>query len=61
MSKLGLNINNCIGIAIDECTVMVSTTKGAVKKVQEIAKNALYSPFNDNHALNLLLSKCSTV
>lgn len=52
MSELGLNINNC--------TVMVSTTKGAVKKVQETAKNALYSPCN-NHALNLSLSKCSTV
>jgi len=52
MSELGLNINNCIGIATDKCTVMVSTTKGAVKKVQETAKNALYSPCN-NHALNL--------
>jgi len=60
MSELGLNINNCIGIATDGCTVMVSTTKGAVKKVQETAKNALYSPCN-NHALNLSLSKCSTV
>ncbi|XP_016664821.2 52 kDa repressor of the inhibitor of the protein kinase-like [Acyrthosiphon pisum] len=48
------------GIATDGCTVMVSTTKGAVKKIQETAKNALYSPCN-NHALNLSLSKCSTV
>ncbi|KAF0749732.1 52 kDa repressor of the inhibitor of the protein kinase-like [Aphis craccivora] len=47
-------------IATDGCTVMVSTIKGAVKKVQETAKNALYSPCN-NHALNLSLSKCSTV
>ncbi|KAL5246031.1 hypothetical protein ACI65C_013439 [Semiaphis heraclei] len=46
-------------IATDGCTVMVSTTKGAVKKVQETAKNALYSPCN-NHALNLSLSKSST-
>lgn len=44
MSEFGLNINNCIGIATDGCTVMVSTTKGAVKKIQETAKNALYSP-----------------
>ncbi|KAE9521483.1 hypothetical protein AGLY_018117 [Aphis glycines] len=43
------------GIATDGCTVMVSTTKGAVIKVQETAKKALYSPFN-NHALNLSLS-----
>lgn len=60
ISELGMNINNYIGIATDGCAVMISTVKGAVKKIQETAKNALYSPRN-NHALNLSLSKCSTV
>lgn len=60
ITELGLDINNCIGISTDGCAVMVSTIKGAVKKIQETAKNALYSPCS-NHALNLSLSKCSTV
>lgn len=60
LKKLSLNLKNCVGIGTDGCSVMVSTTRGAVKKVQDHTPNALHCPCS-NHALNLSISKSSTV
>ncbi|XP_060868781.1 uncharacterized protein LOC132943724 isoform X8 [Metopolophium dirhodum] len=60
MSKLGLKFDNCVGIATDGCAVMVSTIVGAVQRIQQSTKNAIHCPCN-NHALNLSISKSSTV
>lgn len=60
MTKVGLNLDNCIGISTDGCSVMVSTLKGAVQYIQKFTKHGVYCPCN-NHALNLSISKSSTV
>uniref|UniRef100_A0A2S2PHI8 Repressor of the inhibitor of the protein kinase n=1 Tax=Schizaphis graminum TaxID=13262 RepID=A0A2S2PHI8_SCHGA len=60
MTQVGLNLDNCIGISTDGCSVMVSTLKGAVQYIQKFTKHAVYCPCN-NHALNLSISKSSTV
>ncbi|XP_060845263.1 52 kDa repressor of the inhibitor of the protein kinase-like [Rhopalosiphum padi] len=60
MSKLGLKFDNCVGISTDGCAVMVSTIVGAVQRIQQSTKNAIHCPCN-NHALNLSISKSSTV
>ncbi|XP_022168671.1 uncharacterized protein LOC111032596, partial [Myzus persicae] len=60
LHDLKLDVNNCIGISTDGCTTMTSTIKGAVQHVQKSAKNSVYSPCH-NHALNLSISKSSTV
>lgn len=60
MTKIGLNLDHCIGISTDGCSVMVSTLKGAVQYIQKFTKHAIYCPCN-NHALNLSISKSSTV
>lgn len=60
LHELKLDLNNCIGISTDGCATMISTIKGAVQHVQKSAKNAVYSPCH-NHALNLSISKSSTV
>jgi hypothetical protein len=60
LHDLKLDLNNCIGISTDGCTTMISTIKEAVQHVQKSAKNSVYSPCH-NHALNLSISKSSTV
>lgn len=60
LHELKLDLNNCIGISTDGCATMISTIKGAVQHVQKSAKYAVYSPCH-NHALNLSISKSSTV
>jgi len=60
LKKLSLNLKNCVGIGIDGCSFMVSTTNGAVRKVQDHAPNATHCPCS-KHALNLSISKSSTV
>lgn len=60
MIELRLDLNNCVGIATDGCAVMVSTIVGAVQHIQQSTKNAIYCPCH-NHALNLSISKSSTV
>jgi hypothetical protein len=60
MSSHGLNVENCVGISTDGCSVMTSDVKGAVKEIQKKAKHAVYSPCH-NHALNLAISKASSV
>jgi len=51
---------NCVGVATDGCSVMTSTLRGAVQKVQSYAPHAVYCPCS-NHSLNLSISKSSTV
>lgn len=60
LKNLTLNLKNCVGIGTDGCAVMVSIARGAVKKVQSHATNALHCPCS-NHALNLSISKSSNV
>lgn len=60
LKKFSLNLDDCIGITTDGCSVMTSKARGAVQHIQKIAKNAIYSPCA-NHALNLCISKSSTV
>jgi len=60
LNKFSLNLNDCIGITTDGCSVMTSKARGAVQHIQKFAKNAIYSPCA-NHALNLCISKSSTV
>lgn len=60
LRKLNLNCLNCVGVATDGCSVMTSTLRGAVEKVQSYAPHAVYCPCS-NHSLNLSISKSSTV
>jgi len=60
LMKLTLNSNDCVGITTDGCSVMTSKTHGAVQFIQQHAKHAIFSPCS-NHALNLTISKSSTV
>uniref|UniRef100_A0A2S2P349 Repressor of the inhibitor of the protein kinase n=1 Tax=Schizaphis graminum TaxID=13262 RepID=A0A2S2P349_SCHGA len=60
LQHLNLNPLNCIGIGTDGCSVMTSTLKGAVQKIQSYALNAFHSPCS-NHALNLSISRSSSI
>ncbi|KAF0750111.1 52 kDa repressor of the inhibitor of the protein kinase-like isoform X1 [Aphis craccivora] len=61
LKYLNLNLEHCVGIATDGCSVMTSTVRGAVKYIQSNATpNAVYSPCS-NHCLNLSISKSSSV
>ena len=60
IEKLGLHKDHCIGIGTDGCSVMASTVCGAVSIIQKVAPQATRYPCF-NHALNLSLSKSSTV
>jgi len=41
MTQVGLNLDNCIGISTDGCSVMVSTLKRAVQFIQKFTKHAV--------------------
>jgi len=60
MKDMSLDLNNCVGIGTDGCSVMTSETRGAVAEIQKNCPNAVYSPCS-NHALNLSISKSSNV
>lgn len=60
LNALGLDLNNCVGIGCDGCSVNISAIKGAAAEIQKYAKNAVLSSCF-NHALNLAISKCSKV
>lgn len=60
LDTFSLNFNYCVGIGTNGCAVIVFTTKGAVKKIQDHAPNAIHCPCL-NLALNLSTSKSSTV
>lgn len=57
---LNLDINNCVGIGTDNCSVMSSEAVGAVKHIMLAAPNACRCPCN-NHALNNSISKSSNI
>ncbi|CAI6366604.1 unnamed protein product [Macrosiphum euphorbiae] len=58
--SFSLNLTNCVGIGTDGCSVMVSTVRGAVTKIQSHAPNAIHCPCA-NHALNLAISMSSSI
>jgi hypothetical protein len=60
IEKLGLDLNKWIGTGTDGCAVMASDKVGAVAEIKKFAKNAIRYPCF-NHALNLSVSKTSTV
>lgn len=60
LQNIDLDLKYCVGIGTDGCSVMVSLVRGAVQKIQSYAKNAIHCPCA-NHALNLSLSKSSSV
>jgi len=60
LKNLNLNCMNCVGVATDGCSVMTSTIRGAVQKIQTYAPHAVHCPCS-NHSLNLSISKSSTV
>ncbi|CAG9814672.1 unnamed protein product [Phaedon cochleariae] len=60
LADLGLNLEYCIGIGTDGCSVMTSEKKGAVSEFQKIASNAnRVSCYN--HALNNAISQSSKI
>lgn len=60
LKDLQLDLERCVGIATDGCSVMVSELCGAVSEIKRCATKAVHSPCF-NHALNLSLSKSSRV
>lgn len=60
MEKHGLPKMNCVGVATDGCSTMVSETKGAVAAILKECANAIQC-ICFNHALNLSISKSSNV
>lgn len=60
LTKCGLNLKDCVGIGTDGCSIMLGENHGAVTKLQTSLTNAIKSPCY-NHALNLSISKCSSV
>ncbi|XP_065681428.1 uncharacterized protein LOC124811211 [Hydra vulgaris] len=60
LTKFGFNLKYCIGIGTDGCSLMLGKNNGAVTKLQKIQPSAIKSPCY-NHALNLSVSKCSSV
>lgn len=55
LHDLSLDLNNCVGIGTDSCSVMSSEAAGAVSEIQKVAKHACRCPCL-NHALNNSLS-----
>uniref|UniRef100_A0ABD2W917 DUF4371 domain-containing protein n=1 Tax=Trichogramma kaykai TaxID=54128 RepID=A0ABD2W917_9HYME len=60
LKDMGMNLNHCVGITTDACSVMTSDSCGAVKTVMAETKNASYCPCY-NHKLNLSISQLSSV
>ncbi|KAK3914194.1 52 kDa repressor of the inhibitor of the protein kinase [Frankliniella fusca] len=57
---LGLDINNCVAVATDSCSVMMSEARGAVAEILKVAKHAVKTPCG-SHVLNNSLSQSSKV
>lgn len=60
IKQLNINPLNCVGIGTAGCSVMTSTLRGAVSKIQSYAIHAFHCPCT-NHALNLCISKSTSV
>ena len=61
MHNLALNPIHCVGVGCDGCSVNISSEKvGAITQIQTEAKHSCLCVCKNN-ALNLSISKCSTV
>lgn len=60
LQDFNFNLDNCVGVGTDGCSVMVSSANGAVQQIKQFAKNAVHSPCS-SHALNLCISKSSNI
>lgn len=60
VKELLLDVNNCVGIGTDSCSVMSSELVGAVCEIRREATHACWCPCL-NHALNNSLSKSNNV
>ncbi|KAG5878940.1 hypothetical protein JTB14_027479 [Gonioctena quinquepunctata] len=60
MNKYGLNLNNCVGIGTDTCSVMLSEQKSAVSELQKYLPNSMECLCH-SHSLNLSISKSTSV
>lgn len=60
LKEYGLNLNYCIGVGTDGCSLMTSEQVGAVNEIKKEAANAFRCPCF-NHALNLSIAKSSNV
>lgn len=58
LKEMSLNLDDCIGIATDECAVMTSVIRGAVQHIQKSCVNAVYSPCFK--FVNLKILQCTT-
>ncbi|XP_054278286.1 52 kDa repressor of the inhibitor of the protein kinase-like [Macrosteles quadrilineatus] len=55
LQELSLDLNDCVGIGTDSCSVMSSKSVGAVTEMQKVLKNACRCPCL-NHVLNNSIS-----
>ncbi|KAF0723880.1 52 kDa repressor of the inhibitor of the protein kinase-like, partial [Aphis craccivora] len=60
MNQNGLNLDYCVGICTDTCSVMASEQAGAISKIRKHTKNAARALCR-SHALNLALSKSANI
>lgn len=60
LQDFNFNLDNCVCVGTDGCSVMVSSANGAVQQIKQFAKNVVHSPCS-SHALNLCISKSSNI
>jgi len=60
LKNFNIDLNNCVGIGVDSCSVMASADKGAVQELKKKAVNAKWCPCL-NHALNNALARSTNV
>ncbi|VVC41661.1 Hypothetical protein CINCED_3A008444 [Cinara cedri] len=60
LKEFTFDLNNCIGIGTDKCSVMTSVMQCAVQQIQKSCINALHSTFS-NRVTNLSIFKSSNV
>jgi len=53
---LGLNMDNCVAVSTDGCSVMMSEARGAEAEILKVAKHAVKTPCG-SHILNNSLSQ----
>lgn len=60
LREMGLNLNKCVGMGTDGCSVITSKVCGAVSEIIKSSPNARRCPCY-NHSLNISISKSSKV
>lgn len=60
LKKFDLNLEYCVGIGTDTCSLMLGEQKGAVTELQKKLVNSHRCPCK-SHTLNLSLSKCNSI